>query len=149
MKYMIAHDSNPVEIRRQVMQADIDARKSATERNRLGQFATPNALAVEITRYLESLIDGPESGIHFADPSIGSGSFYSAALAVFGAKRIRSAVGIELDTTFADAASDLWADSGLEVVSGDFTDVVANGSCPPAPNVILANPPYVILFPYQ
>ena len=143
MKYMIAHDSNPVEIRRQVMQADIDARKSATERNRLGQFATPNALAVEITRYLESLIDGPESGIHFADPSIGSGSFYSAALAVFGAKRIRSAVGIELDATFADAASDLWADSGLEVVSGDFTHVVANGSCPPAPNVILANPPYV------
>ena len=140
---MITQDDNAVEIRRQVMQANIDARKSATERNRLGQFATPNALAVDIARCLASLIEDPESGVHFADPSIGSGSFFSAALAVFGAQRIRSAVGIELDKTFAEAARHLWEDRGLEVVTGDFTHVVANGSCPPAPNVILANPPYV------
>lgn len=132
-----------VETRRQAMQADIDARKSAAERNRLGQFATPNALAVDIARYVESLIEQPESRIRFADPSIGSGSFYSAALAVFGPKRLTSAIGVELDPTFAEAARDLWAHSGLEVVQGDFTRLVAGSSCPPAPSVVLANPPYV------
>ena len=56
------------------------------ERNRLGQFATPNALAIDIARYVKSLI-GDHSCIHFADPAIGTGSFFSAALAVL---RLRS-----------------------------------------------------------
>jgi hypothetical protein len=140
---MIAYESNLIESRRLAIQADIDTRKSAAERNRLGQFATPNALAVDIARYIESVLGQTKGSIRFADPAIGSGSFFSAALAVFGAKRITSAVGIELDAAFADAARTLWADAGLEIVQGDFTQVIANGSCPLAPNVILANPPYV------
>ncbi len=140
---MIAYQTTPIESRRQAIQADIDGRKSAAERNRLGQFATPNALAIEIARYVESLIGQGQDRIRFADPSIGSGSFFSAALAVFGPKRIATAVGIELDPVFADCARSLWADTGLEIVQGDFTQVVASGSRPPAPNVILANPPYV------
>ena len=140
---MIAYEDNLIESRRQAIQADIDTRKSAAERNRLGQFATPNALAVDIARYVESVLGRTKGSIRFADPSIGSGSFFSAALAVFGSKRISSAVGVELDPAFADAARNLWADAGLEVVRGDFTRIVAAGSCPPAPNVILANPHYV------
>lgn len=140
---MIAHHDNTTEGQRQTIQLAIDATKSAAERNRLGQFATPNALALDIARYVGTLIGTRKRGIRFADPSIGSGSFFSAALAVYGPKRIESAVGVELDSAFADAARDLWADAGLEVVRGDFTRVVANGSCPSAPNLILANPPYV------
>ena len=140
---MIAHEDTLIESRRQAIQAEIDTRKSAAERNRLGQFATPNALAVEIARYVQSVLGRTKGSIRFADPSIGSGSFFSAALAVFGSKRISSAVGVELDPAFADAARNLWGNAGLEVVRGDFTRVVATGSCPPAPNVILANPPYV------
>ncbi len=140
---MIAHRDNTTEAQRQAIQSAIDATKSAPERNRLGQFATPNALALDIARYVGTLIGTRKRGIRFADPSIGSGSFFSAALAVYGPKRLESAVGVELDSVFADAARDLWADAGLEVVRGDFTRVVANGSCPPAPNLILANPPYV------
>ncbi len=140
---MIAHHDNTTEAQRQSIQTAIDATKSAAERNRLGQFATPNALAVDIARYVGTLIGTRKRGIRFADPSIGSGSFFSAALAVYGPKRLESAVGVELDSAFADAARNLWADAGLEVVRGDFTRVVANGSCPPAPNLILANPPYV------
>ena len=140
---MIAYENNVIESRRQVIQADIDTRKSAAERNRLGQFATPNVLAIDIARYVDSVFGQSTGKIRFADPSIGSGSFFSAALAVFGAKRITSAVGVELDAAFADAARTLWADAGLEMVQGDFTQVVANGSCPPPPNIILANPPYV------
>jgi len=140
---MIAYEDSLIESRRQAIQADIDSRKSAAERNRLGQFATPNALAVDIARYVESLLVQTKGSIRFADPSVGSGSFFSAALSAFGQKRIGSAIGVELDPAFADAARNLWADEGLEVLLGDFTRIVANGSCPPAPNVILANPPYV------
>lgn len=140
---MIAHHDTTTEARRQTIQTAIDATKSAAERNRLGQFATPNALAIDIARYVSTLIGPRKRRIRFADPSIGSGSFFSAALAVYGPKRLESAVGVELDPAFADAARDLWADAGLEVVRGDFTRVVANGppTCPP--NLILANPPYV------
>lgn len=140
---MITQEDNLIESRRQAIQTEIDTQKSAAERNRLGQFATPNVLAVDIARYVESVLGQTKGIIRFADPSIGSGSFFSAALAVFGSKRMSSAVGVELDPAFADAARNLWANAGLEVVRGDFTRVVANGSCPPPPNVMLANPPYV------
>ena len=86
---MIAYEDNLIESRRQAIQAEIDTRKSAAERNRLGQFATPNALAVDIARYVESVLGRTKGSIRFADPSIGSGSFFSAALAVFGSQRIQ------------------------------------------------------------
>lgn len=140
---MIVQDQIAAEAQRQATQTAIDAAKSSAERNRLGQFATPNRLAVEIARYVGALMRPRRGGVRFADPSIGSGSFFSAALSVFGRTRISSAVGVELDPTLADAARDLWAGAGLEVVRGDFTRVVASGLRPPAPNLILANPPYV------
>ncbi len=143
MTRVIAYEDSLIESRRQAIQAEIDTHKSAAERNRLGQFATPNALAVEIARHVQSVLGQAKGSLRFADPSIGSGSFFSAALAVFGSKRISSAVGVELDPAFADAAHNLWAHAGLEIVQGDFTRVVATDSCPPAPNIILANPPYV------
>jgi len=140
---MIARHDNSIEVRRQAIQAALDATKSVAERNRLGQFATPNALAVEIVRYVATLAGQRQSGIRFADPAVGSGSFFSAALAVFGRQRIKSALGVELDGAFANAARDLWSEAGLEVVQGDFTRIVANGPGLPAPNLLLANPPYV------
>ena len=125
------------------MQAALDAGKSPAERNRLGQFATPNALAIEIARYVRSIVGRRLRTIHFADPSVGTGSFYSAALAVFGPEQIEKAVGVELDPGFCAAARDLWAEAGLDVMRGDFTRIVASSSRPVAPNLILANPPYV------
>jgi len=86
-----------VEQRRLTIQATLDARKSAAQRNRLGQFATPNTLAIEIARNVQSVADRRLRAIRFADPAIGTGSFYSAMLAVFGPERIESAVGVELD----------------------------------------------------
>jgi adenine-specific DNA-methyltransferase len=138
---MMVTPDNKAEEKRQTIQAALDSAKSAAERNRLGQFATPNQLALEIACYVSSFLG--ESGISFADPSIGSGSFFSAALSVFGSRRIESAVGVEIDTAFAEAARDLWRSAGLKIVNDDFTRLVANGLCPKAPNLILANPPYV------
>ncbi len=132
-----------IEARREAIQAALDSSKSASERNRLGQFATPNALAVEIARYVQSVAGRRLQAVHFADPSIGTGSFYSAALTVFGSERLESAVGVELDSAFCDSARDLWAQTGLHVVQGDFTRIVAGPRCPVAPDLILTNPPYV------
>lgn len=140
---MIAPHVNPLEARRRALQDALDARRSAQERNRLGQFATPNALAIEITQYVATLLGRQRGPICFADPAVGSGSFFSAALSVFGRERLTSAVGIELDPAFCEAARDVWRDAGLEVVRGDFTRLVADRSRLPAPNLVLANPPYV------
>ena len=140
---MLAKQENAIEVRRQAIQAALDSSKSAAERNRLGQFATPYALAVEIARYVKSVAGNRLRAVRFADPAVGTGSFYSAALEVFGLERIRSAVGVDLDKAFCDAARDLWASFGLEVVQGDFTRIVASSRCPVAPNLILTNPPYV------
>ncbi len=140
---MLTDQVASVELRRQELQTSIDARRPTSERNRLGQFATPIALAVEIARYVDSVARWKPDGIRLADPSIGSGSFFSAALEVFGPERIRSAIGVELDPAFAAAARELWAEAGLQVVHGDFTRVVAGASGRASPNLILANPPYV------
>lgn len=140
---MIARQENPIETRRQSIQAVLDARKSPAERNRLGQFATPNALAIEIACYVQSVAGRRLRAVRFGDPAIGTGSFYSAALAVFGPERIERAVGVELDPAFCDAARNLWAEAGLDVVQGDFTRIVASSNRPLAPNLIVANPPYV------
>lgn len=64
---MITHHDNPIEARRQAIQAEIDTRRSGAERNRLGQFATPNSLAVEIARYVATLVPRKGRSIRFAD----------------------------------------------------------------------------------
>lgn len=140
---MRVRHEDQIETRRQVIQAALDAGRSASERNRLGQFATPNALAIEIARYVRSVAGRHLRPVRFADPASGTGSFYSAALAVFGSERIESAVGIEVDPGFCDAARDLWAEADFDVVQGDFTRIVASNSRPGSPNLILTNPPYV------
>lgn len=140
---MHACADNAIEVRRLAVQAEIDARKSPAQRNRLGQFATPPELALDIARYVASLMGGAERSVRFADPSIGSGSFFHAALTAFGVRRLTSAIGIEIDPAFAEAARLLWSQAGLEVKLGDFTRLVASEARPPAPNLVLANPPYV------
>ena len=117
----------------------LDDQRSQLDRNRLGQFATPNELAVDITNYAVNLLDTTDP-IRFLEPALGSGSFFSALLQVAGADRIRSAVGVELDQRFVKLSEKLWSDLGLAVVEGDFTRryLEVRGF-----NLILANPPYV------
>ncbi len=120
----------------------LDRLKSADERNKLGQFATPNALAVAIAAHLVGLRSTDSGPIRFLDPALGSGSFYSALRRAVSPDQIREAVGIEIDPDFAGLATNLWSRSGLTVTPGDFTRL----DPPPIgqrANLILANPPYV------
>ncbi len=127
-----------IEDRRQQEQTRLDALKTAPERNKWGQFATPPELALSIARYAHSLLG--EIPIRFLDPAIGTGSFYSALSQAFPPENIEAATGIELDPLFSETAKDLWRKSGLHVVQGDFTQ-----QRPPARrfNLVLTNPPYV------
>src|SRR6185437_1994566 len=109
------------ETRRQAIQERLDAVRSAAERNRLGQFATPPQLALDIARYALGRWQARDEAAWFLDPAIGSGSFYSALLQTFQPRIIADACGVEIDPRFAGAARELWGGSGLRVIRGDFT----------------------------
>ncbi|WP_322495044.1 Eco57I restriction-modification methylase domain-containing protein [Chloroflexus sp.] len=126
---------------RQSQQHRFDSRTPAEQRNRRGQFATPPLLAREIARYLRMVAGDNLPNLSFADPALGSGSLYAAALAEFGAERIVSAIGIEIDEDRGSIARTIWAETGLRVVCGDCIAFITNDHS--TPNLIIANPPYV------
>jgi adenine-specific DNA-methyltransferase len=126
-----------IESRRQEQQTHLDALKTAAERNKWGQFATPTELALSIARYVRDVAG--LSTVRFLDPAIGTGSFCSAIRETFPADRIETATGIELDSAFAQAAENLWSESGLNIVRGDFTKQEPQRRF----NLVLTNPPYV------
>lgn len=126
---------------RQKVQVILDSERCQEERNKLGQFATPPALAREIARIaLSYLGDRP---IRFFEPSVGSGSFFSALLAERSGRTLVDAHGVELDERFAQAARHLWEDAGLRVTTGDFTRLAPPAEGGDGANLVLANPPYV------
>jgi adenine-specific DNA-methyltransferase len=126
-----------VEEQRLSLQAELDGQKTQAERNRLGQFATPTALALEILRYAKQQL--PRGKVRFLDPALGTGAFYSALRHVFSAARIADAVGFELDPHYGIPALQLWQRHGLTLRMQDFTAVQAE----PSFNLLICNPPYV------
>ncbi len=129
------------EARRLALQDELDAKKEAAERNRMGQFATPTQLAVDILRYARAQL-GNSAKVRFIDPAIGTGAFYSALLDVFTEERIAAAVGYEIDPHYGAPAATLWGDTGLEFRLEDFTRAAA----PPDAakfDLLICNPPYV------
>src|SRR5512146_807945 len=127
-----------IEALRQTEQARLDRLKSAAERNRWGQFATPFELALSLTRYAHQV--HRQRAIRPLDPAIGTGAFFSALSRTVPTKTIEAAAGVEVDPPFAEAAEKLWSTHGLQVIRGDFTK-----QKPPKQrfNLVLTNPPYV------
>ena len=128
---------DPIEKKRLILQANLDALKTQAERNRLGQFATPTALAVDMLKYGSILL--PSGKVHFLDPAIGTGAFYSALRNVFPKQRIAEALGFEIDLHYEEPASRLWKNSGLVIKRADFTQEEPSSRF----NLIICNPPYV------
>ncbi len=135
-------DLRTLEAQRAEAQTRLDGLKSQRERNEVGQFATPPFLAKQMAEYVRELWKDRGDRIRFLDPALGTGSFYSALRAGFPQNLIESALGVEIDEAFAQAARELWAGTGLKVLKGDFTRLA-----PPQEgercNLILTNPPYV------
>ncbi len=136
-------DINTLETRRLAEQARLDGLRGAAERNKLGQFATPPALALAIAEHARRLREGRghRDPVRFLDPALGSGAFFEALRRAFLGGSIAEASGIEIDPAFASVGSRLWGGSGLDVTVGDFTRLEPPSK--PRANLILANPPYV------
>lgn len=131
-----------IEATRLDIQCVLDSAKTQGERNKLGQFATPTALASDVLEYAKLLLP-EETKVRFLDPALGTGSFYSALLRAFSASQISDASGVEIDEVFGREAQKLWTKNGLNVCIDDFTKIA-----PPEPdykkaNLIICNPPYV------
>lgn len=94
------------EVQRLALQEALDRQLDSSARNRMGQFATPTGLAVDIQRYAK--IHPPQDGkVRFLDPAIGTGAFYSALLGIFPQRRIGAAVGFEIDPHYGEPAARL------------------------------------------
>ena len=137
----MSHTLQDRETRRLAIQAELDGAKDQSERNRMGQFATPTELAVDILRYAKAQLTETTS-VRFIDPAIGTGSFYSALRRVFPEDRLANAVGYEIDPHYGKPASELWNDSMLEIRLDDFTLAGAPTDADKF-NLLICNPPYV------
>lgn len=127
-----------LEENRSALQIELDAQKKQIERNRLGQFATPIILAIDILKYASTLLS-KEENVRFLDPAIGTGAFYSALRRVFPEQRITEALGFEIDPHYGEPASQLWAKTGLVIKLADFTHEEPSNRF----NLVICNPPYV------
>ena len=130
-----------LESKRLALQNKLDGQLDPSARNRMGQFATPSVLAVDILRYAKICLENDEK-VRFLDPALGTGSFFSALLDVFPKSRIDHAVGYEIDPHYGDPAMKLWGNTGLDVRLGDFTRATTPESDEKF-NLLICNPPYV------
>ncbi|MCY4488948.1 MAG: Eco57I restriction-modification methylase domain-containing protein [Deltaproteobacteria bacterium] len=130
-----------LEERRLALQEELDAKRDSAVRNRMGQFATPTGLAVDIQRYAKAHL-GKNTRVRFIDPAIGTGSFYSALLDVFPQTRIGAAVGYEIDPHYGGPSAKLWGATGLDIRLEDFTRAEAPEAATKF-NLLICNPPYV------
>ena len=134
----MSHRIEELETARLALQEQLDAAKSSAERNRLGQFATPTALARDILAYAAHLLPATEK-IRFLDPAIGTGAFYSALRALVPKSRISQACGFEIDRHYGKPSADLWRHEGLDLRLEDFTKATPGARS----NLVICNPPYV------
>ena len=130
-----------IEAERLLLQKTCDDAKTQRERNRLGQFATPPALARTMLTLAKSLLP-TRSPVRFLDPAFGTGSFYSALLEIFPSQRITRAVGFEIDPHYAHGSKALWKSTELDLRIADFTAASAPLDTEKF-SIVVCNPPYV------
>lgn len=123
------------------MQSQLDGEKNLTERNQLGQFATPPSLALAMLKYGVELLGNTPP--RFLDPAFGTGSFFSALLQTVSPKKIQEATGYEVDDLYGKPAIELWKNTGLNLNLDDFTTAKEPLSEKEKFNLVICNPPYV------
>ncbi|MCK7549028.1 Eco57I restriction-modification methylase domain-containing protein [Marinobacter koreensis] len=130
-----------IESQRQLLQAELDQKKTQQERNAKGQFSTPFALAKDVLNHASTLFPKNRK-VRFLDPAIGTGAFYSALNVAFPEKQIQTALGFEIDEHYGNPSLKLWGSTGIEYRIADFTK-----QTPPSEdekfNLVICNPPYV------
>lgn len=119
----------------------LDAQKSAQERNRLGQFATPTGLALQMAELGRDQL-ATHCPVRLMDPALGTGVFFYAARRMLQ-DRIQAAWGYETDARVAEKTRELWQPFGLDVRLQDFCTASAPEEDTHKANLILCNPPYI------
>jgi adenine-specific DNA-methyltransferase len=137
--YMSDHEE--LEELRSKFQLSHDLDQGLASRNEQGQYATDFHLARLIVK--EAIKAGGFSsrrGLRFFEPSIGSGSFFSALIKESKNVPILSATGVEINPKLASFASSNWKAYGLDVIQSDIFDFIENHQV--MSNLIVTNPPY-------
>ena len=124
------------------LQDDLDSQKTQSERNRLGQFATPTRLAAEVVSSGLALLP-LRSIVRFLDPAFGTGSFFSALQLELPAARLAAASGFEIDPHYGDHAKRIWNATALNLQIADFTRLDSPSNDREKFNFLVCNPPYV------
>lgn len=124
---------------RLVVQDRLDAARSAEERNRAGQFATPPLLATVLAE--QALKHYPNPTFSMLEPSCGTGALISATLTVAGTlnKTPNRIVGIESDPELAQVGAKLWDTNSTAIENRDFMHTPVREKF----DLLVANPPYV------
>lgn len=131
-----------IEARRLEIQNQLDALKAPIDRNKLGQFATPALLAIDILGYAKTLLS-PSEQVRFLDPAFGTGSFFAALLQTFPPSKIAKACAYEVDCQYGQEAARLWQNTPLILEIADFTKASPPISNINKANLLICNPPYV------
>ena len=129
---------NRLEKEREELQQRLDSQKTQKERNRLGQFATPYALARDIMEMMKPMCQGACTSL--IEPSMGTGAFYSAFLDVFD-RDAGHALGFEVDSHYCVPSKELWRGKDITIRQEDF--LKASPDDGQAYDMLVANPPYV------
>ncbi len=127
---------------RLLLQEQLDEGRDQSERNRLGQFATPTRLARDIILYGLSLVDRVRR-FRFLDPAFGTGSFYSAFINALDTDKIDASYGYEIDSYYGNPAKEIWKQLKLNLEIEDFTKAIPPLNEDSKFNFIVCNPPYV------
>lgn len=124
-----------IEEKRCELQTLLDRGKTKKERNLLGQYSTPYPLAVDIMRYVKTIASQQEQS--FLEPSIGTGTLFSAFLECFGEGG--KAVGYEIDPYYCSPSKELWRGYDLDLRQKDF---LSDDPKEERYSLLVANPPY-------
>lgn len=135
-------DLDLIEHERLEIQCKLDASKTRSERNKLGQFATPPELATAILNYTKSLLPSSVM-VRFLDPAVGTGSFISALFRFLSSTQIHKVVGYEIDPHYGNSSLKLWEDKDITLHIADFTQAIPPSSNEEKFNLLICNPPYV------
>lgn len=126
-----------IETRRLAMQQELDAKKSHSARNELGQFSTPFLLALDIMRRVRELRQDDGGDMSFLEPAFGTGVFLSACIEAFGRAPCHT-LGFEIDPHYCEPSRKLWNNIVAEIRCADFLTQSPDVRF----DVIATNPPY-------
>lgn len=130
-----------IEIRenaRQLEQSLLDVATSKKVRNKLGQYATPPQLAMEIVENTWRYVSFDQN-LSILEPACGTGAFISAILRANHSQEI-SLQAFEIDTEVEKIARQLWQEENCRISLADFTLAVPNED--DKVDLLITNPPY-------